>query len=106
MTETDIPLPPEWLDLVHAWAPYALAALLCTTALVHALLPIARAVERWAARNIREMHKDEAVGKATHDLVAAPADRREILEIEVQGQGLDPRELDAAFADVSIVTFG
>ena len=66
MTETDIPLPPEWLDLVHAWAPYALAALLCTTALVHALLPIARAVERWAATTPARWDDDPA-----HRLVAA-----------------------------------
>jgi len=48
VTETDLPLPAEWLAALHAWAPYALAALLLTTALVHALLPVARAVELWA----------------------------------------------------------
>lgn len=41
-------LPPAWLPHVQAWAPRLLAALLLTTALVHLLLPIARAVERWA----------------------------------------------------------
>lgn len=43
-----MPLPPDWLAALHEWAPSALAGLLITTALVHLLLPIARAVERWA----------------------------------------------------------
>ncbi len=48
MDETQIPLPPAWLEAAHQWAPYVVAALVLTTALVHLLLPIARAVERWA----------------------------------------------------------
>jgi hypothetical protein len=41
-------LPPEWLAELHRWAPTVLAALLLTTALVHASLPLARALHRWA----------------------------------------------------------
>ena len=41
-------LPPEWLAELHRWAPTVLAALLVTTALVHASLPLARALHRWA----------------------------------------------------------
>jgi len=65
VTETDL-LPPEWLAALHAWAPYALAALLLTTAFVHALLPVARAVERWAQSTPARW--DDA---PTHRLVAA-----------------------------------
>lgn len=41
-------IPQPWLDAAAAWAPYVLAVLILTTALVHALLPLARAVEDWA----------------------------------------------------------
>ena len=44
----DLPIPPDWLEAVHAWAPSVLAALVLTTALVHLALPVARAIERWA----------------------------------------------------------
>lgn len=43
-----LPLPPELLAEVHRWAPSVLAALLLTTLLVHALLPVARRIEMWA----------------------------------------------------------
>jgi hypothetical protein len=45
---TDQYLPQPWIDAWATWAPYLLAALVVTTALVHLLLPVARIVERWA----------------------------------------------------------
>jgi hypothetical protein len=42
-------LPPAWLAWIEHWAPYALALLVLVTAAVHALLPAARAFQRWTA---------------------------------------------------------
>lgn len=41
-------LPPTWLAAIEAYAPHVLAWLLAITVLVHLLVPIARAAERWA----------------------------------------------------------
>lgn len=41
-------LPAPWLAAIEAYAPRVLAWLLIVTVLVHLLVPIARAVERWA----------------------------------------------------------
>ena len=41
-------VPPTWLAWLHDWAPYALAVLLLSTALVRLLLPLARRIEVWA----------------------------------------------------------
>jgi len=44
------------------------------------------------ARLIEQVELDETVGEPAHDLVAAPADGRELLEIEVKGERVDARE--------------
>ena len=41
-------LPAPWLAAIEAYAPTVLAWLLAITVLVHLLVPISRAVERWA----------------------------------------------------------
>lgn len=38
----------SWIDAAHEAAPYVLAVLIATTVMVRALLPMARALERWA----------------------------------------------------------
>src|SRR5690606_2731035 len=41
-------LPPAWFETLQAYAPHVLVWLLALTALVHLLVPVSRAVERWA----------------------------------------------------------
>lgn len=41
-------IPPSWLAFAHEWAPHVIAALVLTTILAHALLPLARRFEAWA----------------------------------------------------------
>ncbi len=48
MDETQIPLPPAWLEAAHQWAPYVVAALALITLISHTLLPIAERFEAWA----------------------------------------------------------
>lgn len=56
-------IPAPWLAAAHQWAPYMLAALVLTTALSRALLPVARRVEVWA-RETPATWDDGLAGKA------------------------------------------